>query len=154
MNAHEAAEKIRPSFHLEQMPVEDRHHVKFVEDVATDLGIEHSAFNLHQVADALDAADIHQDSNEYPKMLFSRQHHAIEGVAPSFYDKRHDCVIVHVENAEEAEKLGPSFVDGLDKLPERGDTPIDAAPVEAPASVPLEPAPSGYTGSESDLAQV
>lgn len=126
MNAKEAADKIRPTFHLESMPPEERHHVIFVEQVATELGVEHTAFNLHQVASALDDSNIHQDSNEYPKMLFSRQHHANEGVGASTYDPRHDYVWAHVENEEQASALGSGWVDDPAELPPRGDIPIDA----------------------------
>ena len=125
MNAKDAADKLRPTFHLESMPTEDRHEVKFVEDVATELGIAHTAFNLHQVAQALDTANIHQDSNEYPKMLYSRQHHMVKGVEPSVYDRRLDHVSVAVKSDEEVAALGKSFVDSPDKLPPRGNTPIE-----------------------------
>lgn len=146
MNARDAAEKLRPSFHLEQMPVEDRHEVKFVEDVATELGIAHTAFNLHQVADALDAANIHQDSNEFPKMLFSRQHHAAEGVEASVYDPRHDYVYTHVADEEQAGKLGSGWVENPAELPPRGDIPINAPDTVAPPVVrgstpPVQPVP-------------
>lgn len=126
MTPKEAADKLRPDFKLELMPAEHRHHVKFVESVATELGVEHTHFNLAQVADALDKAEIEADSNEYPKMLFSRTHHAEDGVAASVYDKRHDLVWVHVANAEEAGKLGGEWVDDIGKLPPRGEIPLHA----------------------------
>ena len=110
------------------MPADQRHHVKFVEAVATELGVEHTHFNLAQVANALDHADIDPDSNEYPKMLFSRTHHAEEGIAASTYDERHDMVWVHVMNEDEAKKLGGGWVDNIGKLPARGDIPLHAAP--------------------------
>lgn len=128
MTPKEAADKIRPDFHLAQMPAEDHHHVKFVEEVASELGVEPTAFNLHQVADALDHAEIHGDADEYPKMLFSRSHHAEEGVAASVYDKRHDLAWVHAANEDEASKLGPDWVDDISKLPPRGEIPLHAAP--------------------------
>lgn len=143
MNAKEAADKLRPDFHLTQMPVEDRHHVKFVEDVATELGVEHTAFNLHQVADALDIANIHEDSNEYPKMLFSRQHHAAEGIASSVYDPRHDYVWVHVANEDEAKALGSGWVDSVAALPPRGDIPVDA-PESQPNAAPTVASSATY----------
>ena len=83
MNPKDAADKLRPDFHLAQMPPEDRHHVKFVEDVAGELGVEPTPFNLRQVAHALDAADIHGDDHHFPMMFYSRQHHAVEGIAAS-----------------------------------------------------------------------
>lgn len=135
MNAKEAAEKLRPTFNLESMPPEDRHHVKFVEDVASELGIEPTPFNLHQVADALDAADIHGDSLEYPKMLYSRSHHVEGTVAASFYDSRHDWVWAHVENEDEAKKLGAGWVEDPAQLPPRGEIPIHAPP--APVVEPV-----------------
>lgn len=135
MNAHDAAEAIRPTFHLESMPPEDRHHVLFVEAVADELGIEKTAFNMHQVASALDAADIHQDSNEFPMMLYSRQHHADGDVAPSVYDQRGDYVWVHVANEDEAKSLGSGWVQSIDDLPPRGETPIDAPLPAAPVPV-------------------
>jgi hypothetical protein len=119
MTPKEAADKLRPDFKLELMPAEHRHHIKFVEHVATELGVEHTHFNLAQVADALDKAGLEADSTEYPKMLFSREHHKAEGVAASVYDKRHDAMWVHVASAEEAEKLGDGWVDDLGKLPAR-----------------------------------
>lgn len=136
MTPTEAAGRLRPTFILESMPPEDRHHVKFVEDAATELGIEHTAFNLHQVASALDEANIHQDANDYPKMLFSRQHHAVEGVPASVYDRRHDYVFVLVGDEEQEHALGSGWVHDAADLSPRGDTPIDApvAP-EAPHKV-------------------
>lgn len=118
-SAKEAADKLRPDFKLELMPPEHRHHVKFVEEVATELGIEHNHFNLAQVADALDNAGLKADSNEYPMMLFSREHHQVEGIAPSVHDKRHDMMWVHVASKEEHDKLGDGWVDDLAKLPAR-----------------------------------
>lgn len=145
MNAKEAADKLRPTFHLESMPTEDRHHVKFVEEVATELGVEHTAFNLHQVADALDTANIHQDSIEYPKMLFSRQHHAVKGIEPSVYDERHDYVWTHVANEDQVNELGSGWVDDPASLSPRGETPVDApiAPKAKPeAAKPKADAPT------------
>jgi len=113
----QAADALRPHFNLEQMPAEDRHHVKFVEAVATELGIEHTHFNLAQVASALDHHEISADSNEYPKMLFSREHHKVDGIAPSIHDARHKAMWVHVASPEEAAKLGEGWVDDLAKLP-------------------------------------
>lgn len=154
MNAKEAAARLRPTFHLESMPAEARHHVKFVEDVASELGIEHSAFNLHQVADALDVAGIEQDSNEYPKMLFSRQHHAVDGVSASVYDARHDYVIAIVNSDDEAKALGDGWVDDPAKLAERGDVPVaapvpDPAPVIEPQADPLPAAPATLPVTEA-----
>lgn len=143
MNAKEAADKLRPNFHLESMPPEDRHHVIFVEEVAKELGVEPSAFNLHQVASALDEANIDQDSNEYPKMLYSRQHHAAEGVTASVYDERHDYVWANVENEEQASALGSGWVESPADLPPRGDSPIypPIAPVKPVESIePVQPA--------------
>lgn len=127
MNAKEAANQLRPSFHLESMPPEDRHHVKFVEDVAAELGIEPTPFNLHQVADALDRADIRGDSLEYPKMLYSRSHHVEGTVTASFYDARHDWVWAHVANEDEAKRLGAGWVEDPAQLPPRGDIPLHLA---------------------------
>jgi|SRR5581483_9711365 len=124
MTPKEAADKLRPDFHLELMPAEHRHHVKFVEAVATELGVEHNHFNLAQVAEAIDKAGIEADSNEYPKMLFSREHHQVDGIAPSVYHARLDAMWTHVASAEEAEKLGDGWVDDLSKLPAR--KPADA----------------------------
>lgn len=126
MNAKEAADRLRPHFVLESMPAEDRHHVKFVEDVASELGVEPSAFNLHQVASALDEHDIRGDSLEYPKMLFSRSHHAVEGVSASIYDPRHDWVWAHVANADAAVKLGAGWFEDPAELPARGEIPLHA----------------------------
>ena len=137
MTPKEAADKLRPDFKLELMPAEHRHHVRFVEAVATELGVEHTHFNLAQVADALDHHEIKADSNEYPKMLFSRTHHAEEAVAASVYDKRHDAVWVHVASEDEATKLGAGFVDDLGKLPPRGDLPLHA-PAKVKAEAPVE----------------
>lgn len=134
MNAKDAAEKIRPTFHLHSMPPDARHHVKFIEDVATELGVEHTPFNLHQVAEAIDEAGIERDSLEYPKMLFSRRHHAVKDIEASVYLPRHDCVAVHVANEDQAKELGSGFVDDIAQLPPRGDTPITA---EMPAAGPL-----------------
>jgi hypothetical protein len=128
MTPTEAADKIRPDFHLESMPPEDRHHVKFIEDVASELGVEHTPFNLHQVGQALDRADIHPDSNEYPKMLYSRTHHAEEGVGASVYEPRHDFVWAHVANEDEAKKLGSGWVEDISELPPRGEIPLHAEP--------------------------
>lgn len=134
MNAQEAANVLRPNFHLEQMPAEDRHHVVFVEAVAAELGVEPTPFNLHQVAAALDAADIHPDDNEYPKMLYSRQHHAVENCEASTYDRRHDWCWAHVANEEQAKALGSGWIENPAELPPRGDTPLHAPPVAAPAN--------------------
>lgn len=117
MTPKQAADKLRPDFHLELIPAEERHHVAFVEAVADELGIEKTHFNMAQVAAAIDHAGIEQDSNEYPKMLFSRDHHAAEGIAASIYDKRHDAMWVHVASEDEAKKLGSGWVDDLGKLP-------------------------------------
>ncbi len=126
MNAKEAADHIRPSFHLATMPAADRHQAKFVADVATELGVEHSPFNLQQVASALESADIHRDVHTYPMMLFSRQHHNVEGVEASVYDARHDHCFVHVANEDQADALGGGWIEDHTKLPPRGDLPITA----------------------------
>lgn len=126
MNSKEAADAIRETFHLESMPAEDRHHVKFIEDVAAELGIEPIPFNLHQVGQALHHAGIEPDSNEYPKMLYSRTHHAEKDIEASVYDKRHDAVWAHVRNEEEAAKLGAGWVESLAELPPRGELPLHA----------------------------
>lgn len=128
MTPKEAADKIRPDFHLEQMPVEDRHHIKFVEDVAEELGVEPTPFNLHQVGESLDRADIHPDDNTYPKMLFSRQHHTEKGIPASVYDARHDLTWVHVANEEEASKLGSGWVENVLDLPPREDILLHPEP--------------------------
>jgi hypothetical protein len=140
MTPKEAAEAIRPTFHLESMPAEDRHHVKFVEDVATELGVEHTAFNLHQVASALDTANLHEDSNEYPKMLYSRKHHSAEGISSSFYDKRHKYMFVLVKDEEDAAKLGSDWVDDPAKL-----SPLS----DAPPAPPTPASPAGGSGEVS-----
>lgn len=128
MNAKEAADRLRPIFSLEHLPPEDRHHVKFVEDVAKELGIEPTAFNLLQVADALEANGIEGEVNQYPKMLYSRRHHAEDIFTPSIYDARGDYTWVNVINADEEAKLGGDWVDNIAKLPPRGDTPVHAEP--------------------------
>jgi hypothetical protein len=133
MNAKEAADKIRPTFHLISMPPEDRHHVRFIEEVAAELGVEPTPFNLHQVGGALDAADIHGDDLHFPLMLYSRQHHAVEGVVASTYYPRHDFVFVIVENKEQFDALGDGWVESIDDLPPRGEIPINA-PAPAPAA--------------------
>ena len=127
MTPKEAAEKLRPFFKLDQMPSDDRHTVKFVEAVATELGIEHTPFNLHQVAGALHEHDLKQDSNEYPKMLYSRTHHAEAITTPSIYHDRHDCVWCNVKDVEEEAKLGAGWVDSVEKLPARGALPLHAS---------------------------
>ena len=131
MTPKDAADKIRDHFHLEAMPPEDRHHVKFIEDVAAELGVEATPFNLHQVGRALDRDGIEPDSNEFPKMMFSRTHHAEPGVAASVYDKRHDAVWAHVASAEEAVKLGAGWFEKLADLPARGEIPLHAPKKEA-----------------------
>jgi len=128
MTPKEAADKLRPDFHLALMPAEERHHVKFVEAVAAELGVEPTHFNLAQVANAIDHHGIEADSFEYPKMMFSRTHHSDPSIPPSFYDKRHDHVWVHVASAEEAEKLGAGWVEDHMRLPPRGEIPLYAAP--------------------------
>jgi hypothetical protein len=150
MNVKEAADKIRPDFHLESMPPEDRHHVKFIEDVAAELGVEHTPFNLHQVGQALDRADIHPESNEYPKMLYSRSHHAEEGIGASVYEPRHDFVWAHVANEDEAKKLGSGWVEDISELPPRGEIPLHAEPkaVEYAPAVEHEEPPFETTHEE------
>lgn len=138
MTPKEAADKIRPDFHLAQMPAEARHHVKFIEDVATELHVAHTPFNLHQVGEALDHAGIEPDSNEYPKMLYARTHHAEHGIAASVYDRRHDWVHASVNSADEAAKLGPEWKENPADLPERGELPIHAE--LKPISEPEPPA--------------
>jgi hypothetical protein len=119
MNAKEAAEKLRPSFHLDASPPEDRRRSLFVEQVATELGVEHTPFNLHQVSAALEAADVHEDAGDYPKMLYSREHHAVEGVAASVFDPRHDHMWVHVENEDQEHALGAGWIADHTQLPPR-----------------------------------
>lgn len=149
MTPKDAADKIRPDFHLEQMPAEDRHHVKFIEDVATELGVEHTPFNLHQVGEALDHAGIEPDSNEYPKMLYSRTHHSDIAIAPSYYDKRHDYVHCHVASAQEAAKLGSDWKENPADLPERGETPIHA-PMKASEPGPAKELVPSETAGMAD----
>jgi hypothetical protein len=132
MNAHDAAEKLRPDFRLAHMPPEDRHHIKFVEDVAVELGVEATPFNLQQVAAALDAADIHGDDLHFPLMLYSRSHHAVDGVAASTYYPRHDMTFVTVENEDQLKALGPGWVENPADLPARGEIPIAAPLVDKP----------------------
>ncbi len=119
MNAKDAADRIRPSFKLKTdlaaMSPEDRHHLRFLEGVAVELGVEPTPFNIMQVGEALDAAGIKRDANEYPKMLYSRKP-APDGF-PSVYDGRHDHYYAHVADAGEEEMLGAAFVDHPGKLP-------------------------------------
>jgi hypothetical protein len=157
MNAKEAADRIRPEFHLVSMPPEDRHHVKFVEDVATELGVDHTSFNLHQVADALDNAGIHEDGAEYPKMLFSREHHTEEGISASVYDPRHDLTWALVDNEEQADKLGSGWVDNISDLPTRSDTAQRVEPAPIPEPVQGQPSEtegeSGEAKSETETGE-
>lgn len=151
MNAKEAADQIRAAFHLEveKIPPETQHHINFLKAVATELGVDHTPFNLHQVETALADANIHRDSNEYPKMLFSRQHPA-NGIAGT-YDARHDRVWTVVADEDQEDAIGDGWVTDPAKLPARGDIPlypeakpVDAAPaaagpvVDAPPSVPAK----------------
>ena len=134
MNPKEAADKLRPDFHLAQMPPEDRHHVKFVEDVAGELGVEPTPFNLQQVAHALDSADIHGDDHHFPMMFYSRQHHAVEGIAASTYYPRHDMTGVIVENEDQFKALGDGWVENPADLPPRGEPGSEGfIPLAAPA---------------------
>ena len=137
MTPKEAAEALRPTFHLHSMPPEARHHMEFVEKVATELEIEPTPFNLHQVAEALDEAEIKGDSIEYPKMLYSRQHHAVKDVAASVYLPRHDAVAVHVESQEQADALGHGWFSDLNDLPPRGDTPLHHPKIDDDSVVTL-----------------
>lgn len=135
MTPKEAADKLRPHFHLHAMPPDARHHVAFVEQIADELGIDKTPFNLHQVAEALDREGIEGDSLQYPMMLYSRRHHAVAGIEPSVYLPRHDAVAVHVANEEQAKELGEGWIESLDHLPPRGETPLNApAPIGAPAA--------------------
>jgi hypothetical protein len=132
MTPHEAAEKIRPSFRLYDMPPEDRHHVKFVEAVADELGIEHTAFNLHQVDEALDAAGIHEDIHDYPKWVEpnpSRVEHIDDQVFVKGFDDIHverltKKVTVLVDNEDE-EKLATSAHSEPAPLPDHDPPPSD-----------------------------
>lgn len=133
MNAKEAADRLRPHFHLETVPPEERHHIEFVERVADELGVEKTAFNLAQVAEALDAADIHGETQKFPMMLYSRTHHAVDGIAASVYMPRHDAVAVHVESDEQAKALGDGWHEHLDHLPPRGEIPLHAPKHAKPA---------------------
>lgn len=131
MNAKDAADRLRPSFHLEieQLAPEVQHDIKFYTDVAAELGVEPTPFNLHQIKEALEAANIHRDSNEYPKMLFSRSFPE-SGAVGAYYAARHDHVWVHVENDEQASALGSGWVEDAVKLPPRGDIPLYPAAKE------------------------
>ncbi len=126
MNPKEAADKLRPTFSPKAMPHDtpaaERHYVQFLQDVATELGIEHTPFHLHQLGVALKEANISPDSNEYPKMLFSRTHPA--GPIPATYDIRHDHVWAHVENEDQEAALGSGWVTDHTKLPPRGNIPL------------------------------
>lgn len=140
MTPKEAAGVLRPTFHLYALPVGDRHYVKFVEAVAAELGIEHTVFNLYQVAAALTVANIKRDGDEYPKMLYSRQfpkgHAAV-------YDPRHDHVSAIVRNDEELDALGAGWVTDFSTLPLRDGIPLYAPPQEKPTepTAPAEPQP-------------
>lgn len=61
---------------------------------------------------------------EYPKMLYSRTHHADRTVAPSYYDPRHDWAWVHVADEDQAKQLGEGWVENPVDLPLRGDIPL------------------------------
>jgi hypothetical protein len=137
MTPKEAAEAIRPTFHLHAMPPEARHHVKFVEDVAAELGIEPTLYNVMHVANALDHAEIRGEPLHYPMMLYSRQHHAVEGVAASVYEQRHDFVWVQVENEDQAKALGDGWVESIAELPPRGEMSLHA-PMAKPIEAPVE----------------
>lgn len=149
MTPTEAADKLRPTFSLEHMPPEDRHHVLFVEAVAAELGVEPTPFNLQQVATALDDADIRGDDLHFPLMLYSRQHHAVEGVPASTYYPRHDMVFVTVENEEQMQLLGKNWVENPADMPARGEIPIDAP---APKSVDLPKPDDGYVSADGSYA--
>lgn len=125
MNAKEAAEHLRPTFRLESevLSPEVQHDISFHKEVATELGVEHTPFNLHQVAESLAAAGIERPSNEFPKMLYSRTHPDKFGHQGT-YDQRHDHVWVKVHDADQEDALGESWVDHPDKLPPRGNLPL------------------------------
>ena len=139
MTPKEAADKLRPNFTPDltphDTPPEDRHHVKFLEDVAIELGVEPTPFVLHQLREAMEEGDIRPDSNEYPKMMFSRSHP--ENGHPGTYDARHDHVHAIVANEEEAAALGSGWVDSIHDLPPRGDIPV-----HLPASAPRKTEPA------------
>jgi len=137
MTPKEAAEKLRENFVLASMPPEARHHVKFVEDVAAELGIEPTAFNLYQVAEALDRENLHEDDNAYPKILYSLN--PAEGVAAT-RDDRNKWYWIQVADDDEAEKLGPSWV---------SDPALLSGPVERPALPTQPPAPTSEPSATS-----
>lgn len=126
MTPKDAATRLRPSFVLASMPQQDRRRVKFVEAVMAELDIEPTAFNLHQVASALDAANIHEDADDYPMLLYSRRHHIVPGIEPSIYDPRHDWVWTYVINEEQRNKLGADWMSDPAALPPRGGIPLQA----------------------------
>lgn len=127
MTPKDAADALRPSFHLLQMPADDRHHVKFVEAVAAELGVESTPFNLYQVGAALAGAKIEHDPIEYPKMLYSRQFPK-DSIAATYHIRR-DHVSTIVNNDEELDALGDGWVTDPTDLPARGDLPIYSATV-------------------------
>jgi hypothetical protein len=149
MTPKDAADKLRPTFVLTHMPPEDRHHIVFVEAVAAELGVEATAFNLQQVASALDEADIRGDDLHFPLMLYSRQHHAIDGVAASTYYPRHDFTFVVVDNEDQLKSLGSGWVENPNDLPPRGEIPI-TAPIAKPADLPEPEEHRPFAGGHFD----
>lgn len=128
MKATEAADKIRDTFHLEAIPPEDHRFAKFVVQVADELGVDHTPFNLQQVAAALHAQSIKPDAADYPKMLYCKTRpagqfdgqSAIHGHVPITYDIRHGHWFAHVESEDQAKRLGKGWVDTPD-APESDD---------------------------------
>src|SRR5882672_2014707 len=70
VGAKEAAEIIRSTVYDAQLPPDEVHKLRFLQEVAAHLGMEAMPENLHRIAQALHQHGIHlHEGHEYPKMV-------------------------------------------------------------------------------------
>lgn len=113
MTPMEAADKIRDTFQLDALSPQDLRRMRFVADVASELGIEPTPHALEQLATALHAAGCDPDPNDFPKMMFSKTY---SKNAHAIHDARRQIWHVTVHNQKELEALGAGWVEDADSL--------------------------------------
>jgi hypothetical protein len=70
LGVKEAADEIRDHLEASQLPPEDAHQLKFLQDIADELQLDRTPDNLHRIDAALHERDIALHAgHEYPKMV-------------------------------------------------------------------------------------
>lgn len=108
LGVREAAAAIRASVSLQHMDPQHQHELRFLKDVASELGLDHSAEVLTHIADLLHRHDVAPRAmQEYPKHV-KNVHTGVEGVVDSAEQEAEFCAAPPVVEAVESDPASPA----------------------------------------------